>query len=210
MSSITINGDTSGSVILQAPSIAGSTTLTLPSTSGTILTSAASQTLTTPNVVGPLTLTSGGITFNANPGGGTQATLNDYEVGSFTPTVAGSSSAGTATYGTQIGAYVKIGNLAFVTVYMGWTSGTGTGQLLFNGLPFTAISSPVAYQGLTMSGVSGLPGNTAGNVIFGRINTGESRITVQAFSTGTTISDTSYPYASSGTLLFTGCYRTAS
>lgn len=40
MSSITINGDTSGSVILQAPSVAGSTTLTLPSTSGTVLTSA--------------------------------------------------------------------------------------------------------------------------------------------------------------------------
>lgn len=38
MSSITINGDTSGSVILQAPSIAGSTTLTLPSTSGTVVT----------------------------------------------------------------------------------------------------------------------------------------------------------------------------
>lgn len=44
MSSITINGDTSGSVILQAPSIAGSTTLTLPSTSGTVVTSASSLT----------------------------------------------------------------------------------------------------------------------------------------------------------------------
>ena len=40
MSSITINGDTSGSVILQAPAVSGSTTLTLPSTSGTVLTSA--------------------------------------------------------------------------------------------------------------------------------------------------------------------------
>jgi hypothetical protein len=40
MSSITINGDTSGSVILAAPAIAGSTTLTLPSTSGTVLTTA--------------------------------------------------------------------------------------------------------------------------------------------------------------------------
>ena len=40
MSSITISGDTSGSVILQAPAVAGSTTLTLPATSGTVLTSA--------------------------------------------------------------------------------------------------------------------------------------------------------------------------
>jgi hypothetical protein len=41
MSSITISGDTSGSIILQAPAISGSTTLTLPTTSGTVLTSAS-------------------------------------------------------------------------------------------------------------------------------------------------------------------------
>jgi hypothetical protein len=40
MSSVTISGDTSGSIILQAPSVAGSTTLTLPTTSGTVLTTA--------------------------------------------------------------------------------------------------------------------------------------------------------------------------
>ena len=40
MSSIQINGDTSGSVIIAAPAVAGSTTLTLPTTSGTVLTSA--------------------------------------------------------------------------------------------------------------------------------------------------------------------------
>ena len=38
MSNLTILGDTSGSVVLQAPAIAGSTTLTLPATSGTVLT----------------------------------------------------------------------------------------------------------------------------------------------------------------------------
>jgi hypothetical protein len=40
MSSLTILGDTSGSVVLQAPAVAGSTTLTLPSTSGTLATTA--------------------------------------------------------------------------------------------------------------------------------------------------------------------------
>lgn len=44
MSSITISGDTSGSVILQAPSVAGSTTLTLPTTTGTLVTSNAMPT----------------------------------------------------------------------------------------------------------------------------------------------------------------------
>ena len=41
MSSVTISGDTSGSVILQVPSVAGSTTLTLPTTTGTLVTSNA-------------------------------------------------------------------------------------------------------------------------------------------------------------------------
>jgi hypothetical protein len=40
MSNLTILGDTSGSVVLQAPAVAGSTTLTLPSTSGTLATTA--------------------------------------------------------------------------------------------------------------------------------------------------------------------------
>lgn len=45
MSSITILGDTSGSVLLQAPAVAGSSTVTLPTTGGTI------RTTTTPGSV---------------------------------------------------------------------------------------------------------------------------------------------------------------
>ena len=37
MSSISILGDTSGSVLIQAPAVAGSTTLTLPATTGTVM-----------------------------------------------------------------------------------------------------------------------------------------------------------------------------
>ena len=44
MSSISIAGDTSGSVIIAAPAVAGSTTLTLPTTSGTLVTSNAMPT----------------------------------------------------------------------------------------------------------------------------------------------------------------------
>lgn len=40
MSSVVISGDTSGAITLQAPAIAGSTTLTLPASSGTVVTSA--------------------------------------------------------------------------------------------------------------------------------------------------------------------------
>ncbi len=44
MSSVTISGDTSGSIILQAPAVSGSTTLTLPTTTGTLVTSNAMPT----------------------------------------------------------------------------------------------------------------------------------------------------------------------
>ena len=44
---IDISGTTSGTITLQAPSVAGNTTLTLPSTSGTILTSASTATTST-------------------------------------------------------------------------------------------------------------------------------------------------------------------
>ena len=45
MASVVIAGDTSGTVTLQAPAIAGSTVLTLPTTSGTIVTTAGGSTV---------------------------------------------------------------------------------------------------------------------------------------------------------------------
>ena len=45
MASVVINGDTSGSVTLSAPAVAGSTTLTLPTTSGTVLTNTTAGTV---------------------------------------------------------------------------------------------------------------------------------------------------------------------
>jgi hypothetical protein len=44
MSSVVISGDTSGTVTLQAPAVAGNTVLTLPSTSGSIVTASGTAT----------------------------------------------------------------------------------------------------------------------------------------------------------------------
>jgi hypothetical protein len=71
MSSVVIAGDTSGSVTLQAPAIAGSTVLTLPSTSGTLSTSAG------PTLGTPVATTSGtSITFTGIPAGAKQIILS--------------------------------------------------------------------------------------------------------------------------------------
>jgi len=61
LSSIVVAGDTSGSVTLSAPAVANTTVLTLPSVSGTVLTSATGQTLTAPiiNGMGSSVITSG-------------------------------------------------------------------------------------------------------------------------------------------------------
>jgi hypothetical protein len=64
-------------------------------------------------------------------------TLDDYEEGTWTPTVVGATTAGTATYTTQIGNYVKIGKQVTVSFSVSYTSGTGTGFLKVRGLPFT-------------------------------------------------------------------------
>jgi len=85
-----------------------------------------------------------GIDFSATSSGtGTMTSelLADYEEGTFSPTVVGSTSAGTATYGSANGRYTKVGRIVEFEIYLDWTSGTGTGNLLFGGLPFTANAS---------------------------------------------------------------------
>jgi hypothetical protein len=53
MASVIISGDTSGTVTLQAPAVVGGApVLTLPTTSGTLITTASGQTLTSPTITG--------------------------------------------------------------------------------------------------------------------------------------------------------------
>jgi len=60
-----------------------------------------------------------------------------YETGTWTPTIQGTTTNGTATYTNQQGTYTRIGDLCFVTLWLNWSGGTGTGNLRIAGLPFT-------------------------------------------------------------------------
>jgi hypothetical protein len=51
MSSVIISGDTSGSITLQSPSVAGTNTLTLPASTGTVLTTASNTNFPTGSVL---------------------------------------------------------------------------------------------------------------------------------------------------------------
>jgi hypothetical protein len=95
----------------------------------------SSKTMTFGNV------SASGITFPATQSAsGNANTLDDYEEGTWTPVIAGLTSAGTGTYDTQNGTYTKIGRQVTVGFFIGWTAHTGTGDMSITGLPFTCAT----------------------------------------------------------------------
>ena len=123
------------------------------------------------NVV--MTTSGTGIDFSAtadSSGTMTSELLADYEEGTFTPVVQGSTTAGVGVYSTQTGRYTKIGRLVTVEIYIGWTAHTGTGNLRIGGLPFTVNAA--AYSAATIGLISNIAlsaSNTAS--AFNEINT---------------------------------------
>lgn len=72
-------------------------------------------------------------------GTGSANHLDDYEEGTFTPTLGGSTTNPTVTYAIQSGVYTKIGNLVTATVVVGTSANTGgAGSMQIKGLPFNA------------------------------------------------------------------------
>jgi hypothetical protein len=69
-------------------------------------------------------------------------TLDWYQEGSTTMSIAGSTTAGTATYGGRIMRWTRIGQLFVFDLFLDWTAFTGTGFILITGtFPFTVSSS---------------------------------------------------------------------
>ena len=89
-------------------------------------------------------LDGGGLTFNGNTAAANA--LDDYEEGTWTPTIIGGTTAGSGTYSQQDGVYTKVGNLVTVSCYLAFTAHTGTGHMKISGLPFAGIGSSVDFQ----------------------------------------------------------------
>jgi hypothetical protein len=82
------------------------------------------------------TFSSSGLSFSANPGGGTASFLNDYEVGTWTPTITGSTS-GSGSPTPSGASYIKVGKLVTIQVrYDNITFPTFVGNLYIS-MPFT-------------------------------------------------------------------------
>jgi hypothetical protein len=102
-----------------------------------------------------------GIDFSATAGTGTSELLDDYEEGTWTPVVSGSTTAGTYEIGTNGSTYTKVGRTVTLQGYIRFAAvvtGGGTGILLITGLPFakTANSGPAGSVYLALGTFAGI------------------------------------------------------
>jgi len=104
---------------------------------------------------GSTTATGTGIAFPATQSASSDAnTLDDYEEGTFTPTIVGSTSAGTGTYSTQVGTYTRVGRAVSFRLLIAWSAHTGTGSMLAGGLPFASSSVTDTLTAITVGGIN--------------------------------------------------------
>jgi len=197
MSSVVISGNTSGTITLDAPAVAGTTTLTLPATSGTVVTKDTNG-ITSVN----------GVQFPATQSASADANcLDDYEEGTFTPTISGNSSPGTGTYTVRNGFYTKVGNVVTFAWNTRISSHTGTGNFALTGLPFASGKNAVDYFPVLV--FSYALAYTANNILSGFIpGGGATYIVFEQIPTGGGTT-TGIPLDTSCELYITGSYFTS-
>ena len=126
----------SGNNIVSSPTITGNVTI-----NGSL------------GIGGATTPSSGvGIKFPGTQVASTDAnTLDDYEEGTWTPTLFGSGgSAGSQAYTLQVGRYVKIGRYVFLSGYLQISNkGSWTGDVNIGGFPFTIDNESASYSATT-------------------------------------------------------------
>lgn len=158
---IRINGSgNGGSIVVNTGS--GTTALTINS----------SQSVIPAYLLDLSTSTAGQIKFPASQNASADAnTLDDYEEGTWTPSVGG-----TATYSTQSGIYTKVGSVVYVQFWLICNGGAGTGQQI-TGLPFTVINS---RYGVCFGNLTGIQFN--GTAPMGEFNGGTTAIVFYGFN----------------------------
>jgi hypothetical protein len=127
------------------------TAASLPALTGDVTSAAGSAATTVVGASGLFDISGAGagqIKFPAAQHASSDAnTLDDYEEGTWTPVIGGSTSESGQAYSIQDGRYIKIGkyvHLQFNVVLS--TKGTITGNLRLKGLPFVALNFANAYS----------------------------------------------------------------
>jgi hypothetical protein len=142
------------------------------------------------SVGGATPTTSGtGITFPATQSASSNAnTLDDYEEGTWTPSLKLGGAAVGMTIAEQVGIYTKVGRVVYIGFYFRLTAlGSSTGAATITGIPFTIAS------GATCSVQSSSWSNITANSIGGNLANGTS---IDLNKNGTGMSNTDFANAS--------------
>jgi len=131
-------------------------------------------------------------------------TLDDYEEGTFVPTIIGITTPGTGTYSKQTGRYTKIGNRVFADIYLVWSAHTGTGLMGISGLPFNVANVADYFPSASIGSISNIA-LTAGNIMTAYATNNSNVINLEQYPTGGGAS-TSIPIDTSGTIVISISY----
>jgi hypothetical protein len=147
---------------------------------------------------------SSGITFPATAVAATNAnTLDDYEEGTFTPTLVGATTSGTGTYSNQSGFYTKIGDVVMFALYLNWSAHTGTGQMRIEGLPFSSSNSFEQMCAIRPQSIT----SPASTIINAEINNGSTFIRLYSQAVATS-NNAALAMDTGGIIHITGVYKT--
>jgi hypothetical protein len=152
-----------------------------------------------------MTTSGKGIDFSATASGSgtmTSELLADYEEGTFTPTVIGSTTAGVGVYSAQSGIYTKVGRQVTVQIYVSWSAHTGTGNIFVGNLPFTNASN---YWSASVGYANNIA-LTAGSVMTAYVEIFTSYITLWQYPTGGGAA-TEVPIDATGGIMLSASYN---
>jgi len=195
MASIVLNGDTSGSVTLSPPAVAGTNTITLPAATGTAVVSGTTPTLN-------------GITFPATQVPSADAnTLDDYEEGTFTVSFIGDSGTSLVTLTSNVCSYTKVGNSVFFRISVDSSSALSgsTNTLRISGLPFTMSSTQYVTASIWQYG--GFSFSAANGVVQTRSQVGTNEMYLQLTNNGAGANITNAYFSGGLNFMMTGHYQ---
>jgi hypothetical protein len=140
-------------------------------------------------------------TFGATFGNTTRAgvtVLDWYEEGTSTAVIKGTSTDGTATYGSNTITWQRVGNRVHFTLDCSWSSFTGTGNIKFTGLPYApALAAEVCNvmaSNLTFTGQ-----------LIAYTNAADAAVKLETLSTGA--ASAGVPVDAAGLVYISGSYK---
>lgn len=114
---------------------------------------------------------------------------SQYEIGTFTPTLIGATTAGTTAYSTQAGQYVLYGGKVNVNFQIVITSMTGTGDAQLTSLPFTVKNDSSARMGTARLSATGWSFSGARTMVVWQCNNNATTGVLSASGDGLTSSN---------------------